>query len=211
MKTGNVIDAASMKAAGLEADIKALSQAAYAAMNAASGGAEGAEEHIIERVNGMKTEYGTGASTELIIYNSIGLNLKLYEHLDVYGGFFKYSPDHDIHNGEWSGLLHVHPAGQAIGSHGLLCYSLEGSQNVYNESIVLMLAWANHYTGRSQCGCGYTNKTNFDTNKTTMYDSLIKHGKTTGTADYGVLGVAFEIGAETSPICRVVASQLANL
>jgi hypothetical protein len=209
MKNGTIIDTASMKQAGLDPSVEELSQMAYKAMNAVGADGKGAEDHCIERVNGMKDEYGTGASTLIMIYNSLGLNLKLNSAVDIFGGFFKYMPDNDIYNGEWSCVLHVHPQAQMIGSHGMLCYNVVDSKQRYNEEIVFVSAWANHYSGRSQAVSFYTRKDAYTADEL-FYNRILNGQGAGGRSDYGVLAAEYKIGSETSPFFRVVASQGSN-
>lgn len=214
MKNGSKIDAGAMKASGLDVDTATLSRTAYEAMNGEYLGM-GSEDYCIERVNGLKEEYGTGASTLVTIYNSTGFNFKLVAKHDIWGGFFKYAPDTDIYNGEWSCVLHAHPGGQAIGSHGMLCYGLVGSKDGYGLDVVLVMAWANHYTGASQSKCEFFERNAYSAlvavKPSLLYDSLLKDAQPAGRSDFLSLGVSYGIGAETSPIFRVVASQVANL
>lgn len=209
MKSGHKTDAAAFKSSGQDVDIAYLANTAYGAMNADYAN-KGAEDYIIERVNGMKDEYGTGASTLITFYNALGMNLKLHDHRNIHGSFFKYQPDNDVYNGEWSCLLHVHPSGSALGSHGLLCYSLVDSNTAYHEDIVLVLAWSNNYTGSNQCACAFTNRQNYDSNAAQAHAQMMYGQGDNGHRDYGVLGVKYSIGQDTSPVFRAVASLDAN-
>jgi hypothetical protein len=161
LKNGKPITAESFKDAGIDANVPFLATKAYEAINESDGG-KGAEEHAIERANGMKEEYGDGVSTLLTIYNAIGLTLRLRDSYNEDGHFFKYAADPNINNGEWCSLLHVHPQAAALGSSGMLCYSLVDSEKVYNESIVLVIGWYNGYSSRGVARCQFTNSKNYD-------------------------------------------------
>lgn len=209
MKSGNKIDASGFAAAGVTADGPFLAKTAYEAMNAMYGD-KGADDYIIKEMNGMKDEYGTGLSTQIQIYNALGLDLKLIENYDDHGSFFKYAPDDRIYNGEWSGLLHVHPQAAAVGSSGMLAYVLP--KGAFGEDIVLMISWSNPYSGSNTCNCSFTNRSNYNRiGAANLCEALIDGGAASRISDYGILGVSYRIGKGTSPICRVVASYVSLL
>lgn len=88
------------------------------------------EEEALKHVNGMKSEYGTGASSLVMIYNATGANLKLKPQKDIThnwsGHIWKYPADDTIMNGQWCVFLHVHTSGAARGSVAAIIHTLEG-------------------------------------------------------------------------------------
>lgn len=70
---------------------------------------------VMKVVNGIKDEYGAGASTLLRIFNASGERLFFRHDFHRRGNVWKYPFDMIIENGQWSVVLIVHTAaGQSV-------------------------------------------------------------------------------------------------
>lgn len=145
MKYGTPLRYDTLEAAGQTPDFEALAADAYAAINASGADGRTYEEAAIERVNGMKEEYGTGVSTLVMIYNATGSTLKYDSIEDSSGHLFKYQPDSVVYNGEWSVFLHTKTAGAARGSVATAKYWLRGG--VPAKSHQLSVSWSTPWSG----------------------------------------------------------------
>ncbi len=66
------------------------------------------DAEVMKVINGMKDEYGVGASTLIRIFNASGERLFLRGDFHVRGNSWKYPFDTIIENGQWSLALVVH-------------------------------------------------------------------------------------------------------
>jgi hypothetical protein len=199
MKYGNVIDAETMRQAGIE-DVSTaeLAKEAFRAM----GGK--ADEECIERVNGMKEEYGSGIATLITIYNALGCSLHYKETRDWSGHRGKYDYDSPIYNGEWSCALHVKTSGTATGSCGVIAYNLRGG---YGDQDVLVVSWVTPFSGPNKANCFCANIKTYDATSWDKIEEWANRGYPEKDHDLGLIRVRATIGQNSSPILRVVASQ----
>lgn len=145
---GEAIRYDDLEEAGMEVDFGKLAADAYANMNAYGGDGKTFEEAAIERVNGMKEEYGNGVSTLIMFYNATGSTLKFDSLEDISGHLFKYQPDRTVYNGQWSCFLHTKTAGAATGSFGKLEYWLQGG--VKRKTTWLAINWETPWSGKNK-------------------------------------------------------------
>lgn len=91
------------------------------------------ERHDLEAtklVNSFKSEYGTGVSALIRIYNASGHTLKfLTQGPDWSGHMWKYTFDDTIQNGQWSVVLHVKTAWASKGSNSCFVYKIVNEDN----------------------------------------------------------------------------------
>lgn len=97
----------------------------------------------LNRVNGMKEEFGNGVCTLLMMYNATGCRLTKADDDDHSGKIWKYKYDDVIENGQWSVVLHVKSSFGLAGSTACIGYELEGRNQV------LVVAWDTPYSGDS--------------------------------------------------------------
>lgn len=112
---------------------------------------------VLKIANGMKDEYGNGASTLLRIFNAAAEPLRLRYDIHRYGNIWKYPVDMVIHNGQWSVLLVVH-AQPFQGVAGGLIYHAAGSD------VDLFCGWDMPYMD-DLFGKGHNNKVYGDIQK----------------------------------------------
>ncbi len=213
MKTGTPITAGTFADAGITASVQYLATKSFEDINDMDG-AQRKEAEAIERVNGMKTEYGDGVSTLITIYNAFGMPLYHHDTFNEDGHFFKYQPDPDIQNGEWCMLLHVHPSGAALGSSGMLAYKLSEAAQIVSGWDLLLIAWYNGYNRNAVARCGWGTAATYDKLNKHGFWNTLTHGTgsgTTGKDEKGSLGVMWSIGSESSPIFRVVGGMKSDL
>lgn len=79
---------------------------------------------VVKVINGMKDEYGNGASTLVRIFNATGERLFYQSDFHVRGNSWKYPFDAIIENGQWSLVLIVH-TGKFEGVAGGVVYRTE--------------------------------------------------------------------------------------
>ena len=80
----------------------------------------------LKLINSIKTEYGTGVSCLIRIYNASGRTLNFQQQgPNWHGHMYKYPPDDAIENGQWSVFLHVKTAGAATGAQSCVIYAID--------------------------------------------------------------------------------------
>lgn len=79
---------------------------------------------VVKVINGMKDEYGNGASTLVRIFNATGERLFYQSAFNLRGNSWKYPFDAIIENGQWSLVLIVH-TGKFEGVAGGVVYRTE--------------------------------------------------------------------------------------
>lgn len=149
----------------------------------------------IKHVNGMKEEYGQGASTLILIANQTGEKLKRIDSKGWSGDTWKYPFDREIDNGQISVVLHTKTF-MFRGSVGSVIYRLEKTQDEF------VLAFWNPYIGenKSFIGAGVKdewNKKSWDY----IYNVLSKSVSSKDMEALSYWGNS-DIGASgTSPLC----------
>ena len=77
-------------------------------------------------INGIKQERGNGVSALVRIYNASGDTLTFEKQgPNWHGHMFKYPPDNQILNGQWSVFLYVHTSGAATGAQSCVIYTID--------------------------------------------------------------------------------------
>lgn len=203
MKYGRPLRYDTLEAAGQTPDFEELASDAYAALNAEGAKGLGHEEAAIERVNGMKEEYGTGVSALIMIYNATGSTLKFDSLESAHGKIFKYQPDPTIYNGEWSVFLHVKSSGAARGSGGAVKYWLRGG--VPKKSHMLTVNWDIPWSGTNTAGATFSHlPPHLDVSQA----SFMKVMKEIMDAQANTpFGTRISYSQETSPLIRVMAAR----
>ena len=105
----------------------------------------------LKLVNTMKEEFGNGVSCLVCIYNASGRNLSLSgQREDWHGHMFRYPPDTNIANGQWSVFLHVKTSGAATGSEACIIY------NISDEGDDVFMGWSVPWNQSSWSNSVYT-------------------------------------------------------
>lgn len=198
---GEAIRYDEMEEAGVEPDFDKLAADAYANMNAYGPDGRTYEEATIERVNGMKEEYGNGVSTLIMFYNATGSTLKFDEITSESGHLFKYEPDRTVYNGQWSCFLHVKTAGAATGSFGKIGYWLQGG--VKRKTFWLNIDWETPWSGRNKATA-----TVLDSSRLTAGGSIVALMKAIRDMHAkSPFGTSVSVSQNSSPILRVVVAR----
>ena len=150
-----------------------------------------------EAVNGMKTEYGSGISALIRIYNASGEALSLFKTYDWHGHVWKHPVDRIIQNGQWSVFLHVHGEWSPTGASGAVVYrAAQANQDIF-------LGWQSPYIG--------TNSVYVESRETNhwpkaaswdyMYEKkLDAKDRSHFPDDWGNIAVSGEVGQSSSPV-----------
>ncbi|MEX2520312.1 MAG: hypothetical protein WD969_13380 [Paracoccaceae bacterium] len=202
MKYGNPIRYDTLEAAGQEPDFEALAHDAYAAMNADGPKGLSHEEAAIERVNGMKEQYGTGVSALMMIYNATGSTMKFDSLETTHGKIYNYQPDPTIYNGEWSVFLHVKSSGAARGSGGAVKYWLKGG--VEDKSHLVTVSWDVPWSGTTTAGISFFDTSLMRSFLGSPFQLMKKIGDMQAASPFDG---RISFSQETSPIIRAVASR----
>lgn len=153
----------------------------------------------IDRVNGMKEEWGTGVSTRVIIYNALGIPLSKRSSHDSYGHWSRYAPSDRIEVGQWDVSFHVKTSGAATGSCSVVSYNLEG----YGHDDVLMIGFNTPWSGKNTAYCNVmTTKTWNKTSWDDLHDLTYK-GAASATLDFGRARVRYTVDQDSSPMLTV--------
>jgi len=134
---GDVIDAAYAKVMGEDSSPKNLAKMATKVQTSADR-----EKAATKMVNTMKTEYGDGISSLILIYNATGYPLNFYQNANYSGRMSKYQPDDLIQNGQWGCFLHVKSSGTMTGSCGVVSYKMD-------ETNLFWFFWSTPYSGEN--------------------------------------------------------------
>ena len=89
----------------------------------------------------LKSSYGDGVSTMVLVYNATGNTVELVDEqkMDWSGYVYHEQPPTTFQNGQWVAFLHVHPQGQSIGCEAARVFR---SQNVNGDVRDFMVAWS---------------------------------------------------------------------
>lgn len=116
-------------------------------------------------VNNMKSNYGNGVSTLIIVYNGTKTDLKLIQYQSKHGHWSDDNPGvSTIPAGKYAAMLHVHTSGAATGSQAYMVYAQpnknykpdgddakdDSSNTVYLQRFCC--AWDTPYSGTNSFG-----------------------------------------------------------
>ncbi|KNA19060.1 hypothetical protein SOVF_065210 [Spinacia oleracea] len=89
-------------------------------------------------VEGVKADYGNGASTLCMVYNATGETLYYSTTRDWYGYIGRTPYPFEIGNGQWASFLHVHQTSASSGSEAALVFR---GKNKTGQSRDFLVAW----------------------------------------------------------------------
>ncbi|XP_021749349.1 23 kDa jasmonate-induced protein-like [Chenopodium quinoa] len=89
-------------------------------------------------VDGVKSDYGNGASTLCMIYNATGETLYYSTSKDWYGYIGRTPYPFEIGNGQWASFLHVHKTSASSGSEAAVVFR---GKNKSGQSRDFLVAW----------------------------------------------------------------------
>ena len=168
---------------------KQLSDVAWSKMTDAEG-------ETFKTTNSMKEEYGNGVSTLINIYNASGSELRQSRSGNSSGHVWKYAWDTAIQNGQWSGVLHVHPSGSARGSVGYIVYEYRGDR-------ALAIAWSNPYSGSNKAYCEVLTLPDAAGRPDSSFYDSADRGSASGSTELDGFQVLWNLGQDTSPLFTV--------
>ena len=157
----------------------------------------------LERVNGMKKDYGNGVSTRIMVYNGLGVPLQKRSSHDDSGRWSTNTLADRIEVGEWSIGFHHKKAGSATGSCGAVGYNLLG----YGNDDVLMIGWDTPWSGSNSAYCAVMTTSKWSR---TSWDDIIEwaeDGPKANKIKFGRSLTKFDTDSESSATLTVVATR----
>ncbi|WOG95425.1 hypothetical protein DCAR_0414744 [Daucus carota subsp. sativus] len=150
-------------------------------------------------VDGLKTEYGNGATTLCMVYNATGETLYYNTSRDWYGFIGRTPYPFEIGNGQWASFLHVKKTSAASGSEAALVFR---GKNASGQNRDFCLAWSSPWSGlyknKAYCDVGSTGS--FNRNWNTVYSNLQKRGGYTHSTDDDGVNIKVSTAAGFSPL-----------
>lgn len=103
--------------------------------------AEDKNLNALQHALDLKSSYGDGVSTMVLVYNATGSTVELVhgQNKDWSGYVNHEQPPTNFQNGQWLAFLHVHPQAQAIGCEAARVFR---SRNVSGDVRDFMVAWS---------------------------------------------------------------------
>ncbi|CAN6347555.1 unnamed protein product [Urochloa humidicola] len=103
--------------------------------------AEDKNLNALQHALDLKSSYGDGVSTMVLVYNATGNTVQLVDEQNKdWSGYVSHEqPPTTFQNGQWLAFIHVHPQGQAIGCEAARVFR---TQNVNGDVRDFMVAWS---------------------------------------------------------------------
>ncbi|KAL1818560.1 hypothetical protein DCAR_0414681 [Daucus carota subsp. sativus] len=149
-------------------------------------------------VEGLKKEYGDGATTLCMVYNATGETLYYSASKDWYGFIGRTPYPFEIGNGQWASFLHVKKASDASGSEAALVFRGSNASGMERDYCVAWSSpWAAWYKNKAYCDVGYVGS--FPRDWDTVYHTLNNGGYEHSTNKDGV-DIEASTATGTSPL-----------
>ena len=161
------------------------------------------KDKAIDRVNGMKEDWGTGVSTRVLIYNALGIPIEKRSQHDSSGRWSAYEPSERIECGEWDVSFHHKKSGSATGSCAAVGYYLKG----YGDDDILMVGFETPYSGSNSGHCTVLTTKRWANAGWDQIHEWAEDGPAKGTNSFGRSRTHYSIDQSSSPLLIVVATR----